>query len=117
MRRFLIAATMVVATAFSSSNAMAESLLDTIISRGKIVVGVFPAAPPFGTTNAQGEIEGIDIEIARLLAEDLGVELETIATNGAARIPTMMTGKADILIAVMSITPERAKQVALSIPS
>lgn len=116
MKQLLIAAAMTLAAAFSTTAASAESLLDTIISRGKIVVGVFPAAPPFGTTNAQGEIEGIDIEIARLLAEDLGVELETISTNGAARIPTLMTGKADILIAVLSITPERAKQVAFSIP-
>lgn len=96
--------------------AKAASLLDDIVKRGKLVVGVFPAAPPYGTTNAKGEIEGIDIEIARLMAEDLGVKLETIATNGAARIPTLLTGKADVLIAVMSITPERAKQVAFSIP-
>jgi polar amino acid transport system substrate-binding protein len=94
----------------------AASLLEQIQAKGKLVVGLFPASPPYGYVNAQGKIEGIDIEIARLMAQDLGVELETVSTSGAARIPTLLTGKVDVLIAVLSITPKRAEQVAYSIP-
>jgi polar amino acid transport system substrate-binding protein len=116
IRRPLRLLTIILLGTLASHAALAASLVDEIQKRGKIVVGLFPAAPPFGFTNEKGEVDGIDIEMARLMAKDLGVKLETITTNGASRIPTLLTGKADILIDVLAITPERAKQVSYSIP-
>jgi polar amino acid transport system substrate-binding protein len=51
-----------------------------------------------------------------MLAKDLGVELEIVPVTGPNRIPFLMTNKADMVISSFSITPERAKVVAYSIP-
>ena len=54
---------------------------------------------------------GSDVEVAQLLAKDWGLELEFIQTTGATRIPNVQTGKADIIISTLSVTPERAKVI------
>ncbi len=59
---------------------------------------------------------GSDVDAARLLAKDLGVQLEIVNTTNSARIPNLMSNKADLVISSLSITPERAKAVDFSIP-
>ena len=59
---------------------------------------------------------GMDVETARLLAKDFGVELELVATTGASRIPSLQTGKADLVISTLSVTAERAKVIDFSFP-
>jgi polar amino acid transport system substrate-binding protein len=90
--------------------------LDKIIQRKVLRVAFQSASPPFGFTNAQGQPDGIDAEVARLMAKDLGVELELVQVNAPGRIPSLMTDRADVVISVFGITPERAKQVSFSIP-
>src|SRR5690606_15554872 len=50
------------------------------------------------------------------LAKDLGVALEVVPTTGANRVPFLLTNKADLVVASFSITPEREKVVAFSVP-
>lgn len=90
--------------------------LDTVIKRGKILVGVNIASPPFGTTDAKMEPDGYDVEVAKLMAKDLGVELEIVPVTNENRIPTLLTGKADVIAATLQITPERAKSVLFTSP-
>ena len=59
---------------------------------------------------------GSDVETAQLLAKDWGLELEFVQTTGATRIPNLQTGKADIIISTLSVTPERAKVIDFSKP-
>jgi polar amino acid transport system substrate-binding protein len=87
-----------------------------VLSRGTIRVAVFADVPPFGSQNANRELEGFDIDLAKLVAEALNVKLELVQSTAANRIPYLMTDKADINVAAMSITPERAKQVMYSAP-
>ena len=72
--------------------------------------------PPYGMKDAALKSTGSDVETARLLAQDLGVELEIVPTTGANRVPFLQTNKADIVISSMSITPERQKVVDFSVP-
>lgn len=65
-------------------------------------------------TDAQMWPVGSDVETAQLLADAMGVELEIISTNGQGRIPSLLSGKADVVIATFSYTEERAKTVAFS---
>jgi polar amino acid transport system substrate-binding protein len=90
--------------------------LDAVLKRGKILVGVNIASPPFGTTDAKMEPDGYDVEIARMLAKDLGVQLEIVSVTNENRIPTLLTGKADVIAATLQITPERAKSVLFTSP-
>lgn len=94
----------------------AASTLDDIIARGKVLIGVDLSVPPFGITNAEMQPDGLDVDIAKLLAEDLGVELELVPVTGQSRIPTLMTGKADFVVASFGIYTERALSVAFSNP-
>jgi polar amino acid transport system substrate-binding protein len=98
-----------------STGARADKLAD-IISRGVVRIVVFADVPPFGSQNANRELEGFDIDMAKLVAKSLGVRLELVPAPAASRIPFLLTDKADMNIAAMSITPERAKQVMYSAP-
>src|SRR4051794_22458768 len=85
------------------SPAMAQTSLDTIIKRGKILIAIDMGSSPYAMTNAQMQPEGSDVEAAQLLAKDLGVELEIVPTTGQGRIPVLLSGKADLTMATFSI--------------
>lgn len=96
--------------------ASAQSALDRILSANKIVIGVQNDVPPYSQIGADNEVEGMDIEIAKAIARDLGVELELVVVTGANRIPTLVSNRADMVIATVGINPQRAAAVALSNP-
>ena len=97
------------------TEACADKLAD-IVSKGVVRVLVFADVPPFGSQNANRELEGFDIDMANLVAKALGVKLELVPVPAASRIPHLLTDKADMNIAAMSITAERARQVMYSAP-
>ena len=90
--------------------------LDDVRAAKKIRVAIDLGSPPFGTNDASMNPTGSDVETARLLAKDLGVELEIVPTTGANRIPFLQTGKADVVISSLSVTPEREKVIDFSVP-
>lgn len=113
LARACAAAALLLAAGTAAANAQT---LDAVLKRGKILVGVNIASPPFGTTDAKMEPDGYDVDIARMLAKDLGVQLEIVSVTNENRIPTLLTGKADIIAATLQITPERAKSVLFTAP-
>jgi polar amino acid transport system substrate-binding protein len=88
--------------------------LDDIKKSGKIRIAVDLGVPPYGMTDDKMQPTGSDIETAKLLAADWGLQFEHVPTTGAARIPSLQTGKADLVISTLSITPERAKVIDFS---
>lgn len=90
--------------------------VDDIKARGKVLIAMDLGSPPYAFPDANQQPQGSDIETAKLLAEDMGVELEIVPTNGQGRIPSLLSKKADLVIATFSYTPERAKTVAFSDP-
>lgn len=72
--------------------------------------------PPFGVMNAENKPDGYDADVAKLLAKDLGVELVILPITGPNRIPYLLSGQVDALVASLGITPERAERVAFSDP-
>jgi polar amino acid transport system substrate-binding protein len=97
------------------SGARADAL-DDIIKRGKVLVAIDISAPPFGIQNTKMEPDGADVDAAKLLAKDLGVELEVVPVTSANRFPYLQTTRVDLTMSSFSITPERAKAVAFSTP-
>lgn len=89
-------------------------LLDDIMKAKKIRISTDLAIPPDGMVDANMKPTGSDVEVAQLLAKDWGLELEFVQTTGATRIPNVLTGKADIIISTLSVTPERAKVIDFS---
>ncbi|HEV2157295.1 transporter substrate-binding domain-containing protein [Bradyrhizobium sp.] len=86
-------------------------LLDDITQAKKIRISTDLAIPPSGMMDSNMKPTGSDVEVAQLLAKDWGLELEFVQTTGATRIPNVLTGKADIIISTLSVTPERAKVI------
>ena len=89
---------------------------DEIIKRGKVIIGVNTTTPIFGLMGKDGQPEGYDPDVARLVGKYLGVPVEFVSVTGANRIPNLLGGKVDMLICLFGITPERALQVWYSIP-
>jgi polar amino acid transport system substrate-binding protein len=103
------------AVAIMGVNAVAHAdALDDIRKAKKIRIAVDLGVPPYGMTDDKMQPTGSDIETAKLLAKDWGLEFEHVPTTGASRIPSLQTGKADLVISTLSITPERAKVIDFS---
>ena len=101
--------------AFGAAEAKADKLQD-ILQKGVVRIGVPLDAPPFGSQDANRNPVGFDIEFAEMVAKGLGVKLEMQQITGANRIPFLMTDKVDIVISVLGMTPERARQVQFTAP-
>jgi polar amino acid transport system substrate-binding protein len=100
----------------TAQDAATVSSLDAIIEAGTIRIAVPQDFAPFGSVDADGNLEGYDVDVANLIAEDLGVELELIPVTSDNRIPFLQTDKADLVISSMGANPERAKSIFFSIP-
>lgn len=95
------------------------STLDKIIKRDKIIVGVKYDTKPFGYLNEKQQLEGYDIDLARQIAKSvLGDEnkVEFRQVTPSNRILSLNSGHIDMIIATMTITPQRQAVVDFSIP-
>ncbi|RLE60785.1 MAG: amino acid ABC transporter substrate-binding protein, partial [Thermoprotei archaeon] len=93
-----------------------EGLVEKIRKRGKLIVGTSADWPPFEYIDKNGQFAGIDIELAKRIADELGVELEIKDMKFAALIESLVNGKIDLILADMTPTAEREKVVDFSIP-
>lgn len=99
--------------------------LDTVKANGKIVVGMECAYAPYNwATNTSSEntavvvngkyADGYDVQVAKLIAETLGVTLEIKAIEWDGLIPALEAGDIDLIIAGMSPTEERKLSIDFS---
>ncbi|MEO3433325.1 transporter substrate-binding domain-containing protein [Inquilinus sp. CAU 1745] len=89
---------------------------EEIKERGEINIGMLVDFPPFGIINTEGEPDGYDADVAKLLAEDMGVSVNLVPVTGPNRIPYLLSGRVDLLVASLGITPERDEKVDYSEP-
>jgi polar amino acid transport system substrate-binding protein len=108
--------------AVTSSAVMADTLAD-IISRGKMVVGSKADYAPWGMRDAQGNIVGMEVDMAMDLAKRIGekagktIEVEIVPVVASNRMQFLEQGKIDIMIATMSDRPDRRKIVGIVGPN
>ncbi len=81
---------------------------------GKLRVGVEGAYPPFSSVGADGKIKGFDIDIANALCAEMKAQCTLVQTDFDGMIPSLQAKKLDLIVASMSITPERLKVVDFS---
>ncbi len=89
--------------------------LEQVISKNKIRIG-FSTFVPWAMKDKKGDYTGYEIEVAKQLATDMGVEAVFIPTKWSGIIPALLTGKFDIIIGGMGITPGRNLKVNFSDP-
>jgi len=96
--------------------AVADTLAD-IKARGEVVIGTKSDYPPYGFKDSDGQIVGIEPDLAADLAKRLGVRLRIEPVFSSNRIQMLQEGKIDLLIATLGITEERRAVVTFIDPA
>ena len=94
---------------------MENSLLEQILKRGVIRVGMSTFVP-WAMKNKEGNLIGFEVDVANRLAKDMGVSIEFVPTKWSGFIPSLLTGKFDVVIGGMGIRPDRNLKVNFTIP-
>ena len=126
-RRGILAASLaagLTVAAASSRHAAAQQQAATdkfgeILARGKLIVGTGNDIPPFYFMDKSGALAGMEIDLARLLAKGLfddAGKVEFVTQTSDARIPNILSGRVDLTLQNLTVTPARAKQTEFTIP-
>lgn len=91
-----------------------NDILKRVVQRGTLLVGECVGLAPFAVYNESNTPEGYNIDIANRLAESLGVKAEIVNLDPAARIPSLQTGKVDVVICDTTRTLDRMRQVSFT---
>src|SRR5436190_15470708 len=108
-----------VAAIVATTSASAEDRLQTILARGKILVGTGSTNPPWHFKDEAGVLVGYDVDMGHLLAKaifDDPEKVEYVIQSSDSRIPNVLTDKVDITCQFMTVTAGRAQQVDFTIP-
>ncbi len=92
-----------------------SSTIEKILRSGKLRVGMATFVP-WAMQSKTGEWVGFEIDVAKRLASDMGVKIEFVPTKWEGLIPSLLTGKFDLVIAGMMGTPERALKINFTQP-
>jgi polar amino acid transport system substrate-binding protein len=92
-----------------------DSVLEKVLKRKVLKVGMSTFVP-WAMKDKTGQLVGFEVDVARKLAQDMGVRVKFVPTQWSGIIPALLTGKFDIIIGGMGILPERNLKVNFSIP-
>ncbi|WP_426139584.1 transporter substrate-binding domain-containing protein [Pseudomonas sp. DWP3-1-2] len=109
----------VLATFSVSAQAAENGRLDSVLQRGKLIVGTGSTNAPWHFQGADGKLQGFDIDIGRIIAKGLFNDpgkVEFVVQSSDARIPNLLTDKVDISCQFITVTASRAQQVAFTLP-
>ena len=101
------AASSVASSAASSEAASSAAAALSTVEAGKLTMATNATFPPYEMTTDSGEIEGIDVDTAKAIAEKLGLELQIDDMDFDAALLSVQQGKADIVMAGVTVTDER----------
>jgi polar amino acid transport system substrate-binding protein len=92
--------------------AAAGKVMDRILKKGELVVGITGAQPPLNATTKDGKIIGFDADIATAIALNIGVKVKFSKMAFSDLLPALETGKVDMILSSMTMTLERNVKVA-----
>ncbi len=92
-----------------------QSTIEQVLRRGELRVGMSTFVP-WAMQDKTGEWIGFEIDMARKLAQDMGVKVQFVPTKWEGLIPGLLTGKFDLIIAGMMGTPQRALKINFTQP-
>ncbi len=97
---------------FAADAARVAPVLDRITAKKELVVGTAASMPPLNMTMKDGQIAGAEIDLARLMANALGVKLTLKQIQFNDLLPAVEAGQVDMVLSGMTITPARNLRVA-----
>jgi len=95
-----------------SSSTSASPVLDRIQKRGELVVGTMGDMPPLNMTSKDGEIFGLEPDLAKMMAGAMGVKVRFVTKPFPELLPALHAGQVDMVLSGMTITPRRNLKVA-----
>lgn len=90
----------------------ASPVLDRIMQRRQLHVGMSGDQPPLNMTTTDGQVIGLEVDLARATAAAMGVELNLVTMPFGNLLDALKSGKIDMIISGMTMTPKRNMQVA-----
>ena len=99
-----------------SACSSAKLTVESVKKAGKLVIGTSPDFPPFESLDEKGNVVGIEIEILELICQELGVALEIKQMDCESVLPGVQSGKFDVGVSGISVTPAREKNTLFTIP-
>ena len=90
--------------------------VESVQKAGKLVIGTSPDFPPFEMLDNSGNVIGIEIEIMELICQELGVQLEIKTMDFDSVLPGVQTGKFNVGVSGISVTPAREKNTLFTTP-
>lgn len=100
--------------ALAASTVLAQGLIQEVVDRGTLRIGVAEGAPYQYVDPATGEFVGLNIDLANDVAAIMGVELEIVPATWATLVTGLEVGQYDVIFANLFATPERAMTVAFT---
>ena len=94
----------------------ADTTMGKIQAKGTLMVGTKFDQPLYGEKTLGGDVEGFDVEIARIIAGELGVKAEFVEAVSKNREPFIQNGNVDIVVATYTINDKRKKVVDFAGP-
>jgi len=119
LRTAMVGLAALVAVQAGPAMAQEQSKLEEVLARGHLIVGTGSTNAPWHFKDESGNLVGFDVDIAKIVAKGLfgdDTKIEFVQQESDARIPNVTTGKVDITCQFMTVTAERAQQVAVTIP-
>jgi len=98
-------------SACAAAPALAQSALEGVLKSKSIKIAIPTDFPPYGFVGIDMAPQGLDVDMARLIATKLGVKLELVPVSSANRIAYLQTKKADLVISTLGKNPEREKVI------
>ena len=95
---------------------LGQKTIENIVKRGEFRVGMTGNQPPFNMKNKQGELMGLEVDLAGLIANGMGVPLKMVQMPFADLLPALQSGKIDAIMSGMTVTAERSSQVLFAGP-
>ena len=95
--------------------AFAQNALDDVLAKKLLTVAIPTDSAPYGYVGTDLQPQGLDVEVAKLIAAKLGVKVELVPVTSANRIPYLQTKKADLVISTLGKNPEREKVIDFTI--
>lgn len=93
-----------------------KSTIEQILQKGELRVGFEAGYMPFEMTDQKGKFVGFDIDMAKMMAKAMGVKFVPVNTAWDGIIPSLITGKFDIIMSGMTVTQERNLKVNFADP-
>jgi polar amino acid transport system substrate-binding protein len=96
----------------NTAGSAASPVIDRILQRGELAVGMAGNMPPLNMTTKDGELIGYEVDLARAMAQAMGVRAKLKVIPFAELLPALQSGKIDLILSNMTITPRRNMKVA-----